>query len=442
MSTLVESLSNVLPEGAYDLLCFESSPFECKNLINSSSQAKETPVRTIKVKHFISLLKSGLPLVGIEIYQYLSIFESHVQRYVFVSKVDTTGFSPKGLRIGKIMQVIVKYFITLDVKRYGTGVKPRKSSSEEPDENEQNYTIFKLKSSIRRLQNDPSYFNIISKYKNFNAPSGDTITFNLPQNVQTSISLFTRAEPQYLYPNSAKNSGKHVIDGNVLLNWWVATIDKALPAGSTNWDCKLIVPGSDFISTTKRLPRSTDSVSWSIGSIFDTDQNSLAIHQIPLFPDDPKGRFLEHLVVENRYKQVYLKDFWEELGFRQEFRLGNVVGIIGCREKGFNDSHGTHSSHEAITMSLKGYKKIMQLIKGVDYSNISDVRGSYQEGLQVAMEEVGIKSNFYRRIYGRLKEDKPRSEPVSTQKSHVGNSTASPATVNDLSGLVKRRKAK
>lgn len=438
MSTLAESLSNELPEGAYDLLCFESLPFECKNLIKFPPQAKEKPVRTIKVKHFISLLKSELPLLGIEIYEYLSIFESHVNRYVFISKVDTTGFSHKGLRIGKIVQVIVKYFITLDVSKYGTGIKPRNSSSKESGENEQNYTIYKLKSSIRRLQNDPSYFSIISKYKNFSAPSGDTVTIDLPQSVQTSISLFTRAESQYLYPNSAKNPGKHVIDGNVLLSWWVATIDKALQASSTNWDCKLIVPGSDFISTTKRLPRPTDSVLWSIGSIFDVNQNSLAIHQIPLFPDDPKGRFLEHLVVENRYKRVSLNDYWEELGFRQEFRLGNVVGIIGCRQKGVIDSHSTHSS-QTITIPLKGYKRIMQLIKGVDYSNISEVRGLYQEGLQVAMEEVGTKNNLYQRIYGRLQEKETGIKPDSTHNSHVRNSTAA---VNDLNGLVKRRKAK
>ena len=146
------------------------------------------------------------------------------------------------------------------------------------------------------------------------------------------LSLFARANDQYLFPGSVENSGKHVSDDRQLIKWWCRVVDpilRAYPASSssasisstdpapdpftsstsgerekettTTSQAYLIIPGEDSI--TPFLPPSV-RLSPTLRSRWTNTHPlpSLSRHPtapprclIPHFPDDPKARFLDEL---------------------------------------------------------------------------------------------------------------------------------------------------
>lgn len=172
--------------------------------------------------------------------------------------------------------------------------------------------------------------------------------------IKTVVSLFARAQDQYLFPGSVENNGKHVLDDRGLVKWWCHVLDPLL-RGSTNsqvWDEKaisgyLLVPGLDKYEVMQMLPSSGATINsgggWAVGHPLkditryhgDIPPRSL----IPHFPDDPKARFLDELDDESarsqgqsqsgHWKSVKsLDQFWEMMAFRQECSAGRMVGFI------------------------------------------------------------------------------------------------------------------
>lgn len=191
------------------------------------------------------------------------------------------------------------------------------------------------------------------------------------------LSLFARAQGQYLFPGSVENGKKHVLDDRQLVKWWCKTLDPvvreyALELASRSNNSRedkdesssseepeicskayLIVPGHDSHETRSFFPPpSTPSLThW-------TNTHPLPFltrHPtapprclIPMFPDDPKARFLLELDEEipdaalsqhstaspakrnaGMWKSVRtLEQFWEMMAFRQECCSGRLVGFI------------------------------------------------------------------------------------------------------------------
>jgi regulator of Ty1 transposition protein 109 len=191
--------------------------------------------------------------------------------------------------------------------------------------------------------------------------------------VRLVISLFARAQNQYLFPGSIENSGKHVLDDRGLIRWWCQILDTVLqqyphqqgscPASEAtsikNSEASplvsrghLIVPGCDTYETRAFLPkpRPGQPTRWEttdplreLGKPFNLPERCL----IPRFPDDPKARFvidLDDELPENRtsiqespvkpgqegkWRSVKsLAQFWEMMAFRQECAAGRVVGFL------------------------------------------------------------------------------------------------------------------
>ncbi|KAK4991643.1 hypothetical protein LTR50_001651 [Elasticomyces elasticus] len=186
--------------------------------------------------------------------------------------------------------------------------------------------------------------------------------------IRTVISLFARAQDQYLFPGSIDNCEKHVLDDRGLVRWWCKTLDpvlRAYPANNASindyGDCKttsqayLIVPGFDKYETTSFYPPTyrldpVDAKRWQHGHPL----REIAITPIapprcliPHFPDDPKARFLDELDDEmpdrsmsqtsaspgkkgtGMWRSVKtLEQFWETMAFRQECCSGRLVGFI------------------------------------------------------------------------------------------------------------------
>ncbi|KAJ5222020.1 uncharacterized protein N7469_010907 [Penicillium citrinum] len=188
--------------------------------------------------------------------------------------------------------------------------------------------------------------------------------------VRLVISLFARAQNQYLFPGSIENSGKHVLDDRGLIKWWCRSVDPILrehepesisrdsqqqsqtgEAAKASATAYLIVPGCDRFETRNFFPPTAksdpqDRPRWL---------NCYPLHQmvhnpsapprclVPRLPDDPKTRFLIDLDDElpepiegedatpstGLWRSVRsLDQFWEMMSFRQECSAGRLVGFL------------------------------------------------------------------------------------------------------------------
>lgn len=193
------------------------------------------------------------------------------------------------------------------------------------------------------------------------------------------VSLFARAQDQYLFPASIDNKNKHVLDDRGLVKWWCKVLDPIIreyqaeeerkpfqerlaeseSSRSTNQSATtakgyLVIPGYEQYDTLKFVPHSPS---------LNTPRRWAAAHPllqiaphpaapprclVPHFPDDPKARFLDELDEElpdrgesaiadggtpSRGNGVWksvktLDQFWEFMAFRQECSSGRIVGFI------------------------------------------------------------------------------------------------------------------
>ncbi len=191
------------------------------------------------------------------------------------------------------------------------------------------------------------------------------------------LSLFARAQNQYLFPGSVENSHKHVLDDRGLIKWWCKVVDPILGVYANDEDDRvsktngstpskpemkshgfLRVPGCDMYETRGFIPKSGHAKGqrrWSttdplveLGKSPHLPERCL----IPRFPDDPKARFVEQLDDElpdevtqpslsqkedgpsatrhpGRWRSVQsLEQFWEMMSFRQECSSGRLVGFL------------------------------------------------------------------------------------------------------------------
>ncbi|GEQ69987.1 hypothetical protein JCM33374_g3663 [Metschnikowia sp. JCM 33374] len=445
-------LSPKIPQGSqYSALHIRTNAYQCKPLTIS----RKKPL-TLKVRHLLLLSEKDTSriVLGIEIYVYLTFQGSLLERHIFISKADTTGLGSRHISTASMTKTFLEYLIDLDPKVYLDGAKYRRKArvasleDEKYDDTAHNDPLLKenaceleivkeLRALSKKLRRDPSTLeNFYKDGIGSSKPALSQLPVKMPITSNTRISLFTRSADAYLFPNSEKNKGKHRVDGNTLFKWWISILDNIL---NDTWSCKADIPGSDRVSVSKFIPRKDH---WSIGNIYVSRQSTnRAVHTIPLFPDDPKGRFLEHLIVENRYKSVDTNQFWDELGFRQEFRLGNVVGMIGCSTES-SKINGILEDHQTTIVSPKQYKKLRELIKSEDYANADDISNLWCSGVSELATRFGAKLHYIS-ILGsmdpKINGDKSGSKNMPTVVNTVSvKKTAQP--VNNLSGLVKRRK--
>lgn len=214
--------------------------------------------------------------------------------------------------------------------------------------------------------------------------------------VQTIISLFARAQDQYLFARSIENERKHVLDDTGLVKWWCCILDPLLstslststmaePSKEEEKEAKayLTIPGLTPHESTSFLPPSASSrAHWSIGdplSQITRHENPPPRCVIPHFPDDPKSRFLDELddeVLGNSGSQSQsqsqgsqnrqagqwrsvktLEAFWEMMAFRQECSAGRLVGFIWVVFPGTDNSELNHQ-HESLQEQAQEKEKV------------------------------------------------------------------------------------
>ncbi|KAH7371862.1 histone acetylation protein-domain-containing protein [Cadophora sp. MPI-SDFR-AT-0126] len=185
------------------------------------------------------------------------------------------------------------------------------------------------------------------------------------KNIRSVVSLFARAQDQYLFPGSVEYSGKHVLDDRGLVRWWCRVLDPLI-AVTPEWESVkgyLTIPGLDNHETTSYIPNRNTS-KWTIGHpLREISRHSDDVPPgcfIPHYPDDPKARFLDELDEEitesqdtnGQWKSVKsIEQFWDMMAFRQECSAGRLVGFIWIvftpkaqlqpTETGFEDSQNS-----------------------------------------------------------------------------------------------------
>jgi len=211
------------------------------------------------------------------------------------------------------------------------------------------------------------------------------------------LSLFARAQNQYLFPGSVENRQKHVLDDRGLIKWWCRVVNPILanleahrtpqsdPETATchhvTEQCQgfLRVPGCDFSETRIFFPKDSQSASsreqrWTVADPLQSLGRSPDLPErclIPRFPDDPKARFVQTLDDElpdedtggsqsqqldnetrkttntGRWRSVKsLDQFWEMMSFRQECSSGRLVGFLWAVFTPSNFRRSEHLSRE------------------------------------------------------------------------------------------------
>ena len=176
------------------------------------------------------------------------------------------------------------------------------------------------------------------------------------------ISLFARSQSQYLFPGSADNTGKHVLDDRQLIKWWARVLDPIIPKpdeAQSPWPIPdvefegyITIPGYSSTELRSFMPPSSNY--WRAGDPLFQLARTRGISRaapprclLPRFPDDPKARFMQDLDNEmgiaedavafaspskrktGKWKSVRdLARFWEAMEFRQECSSGRMVGFL------------------------------------------------------------------------------------------------------------------
>jgi regulator of Ty1 transposition protein 109 len=295
-SAIASAISELLPKDlTISLYHLATTPAKTSPLFTPAPGKK--PANTTLESHFIAISHDSILVFAIELLVYTLVATG--ERIIFVSKADSSGYLPSS------------------------------AASYVPADSESRVSLVKTvaTTAIRTILEGAQAANPHAK---------------------VTLSLFARSQTQYLFPNSAANKKKHVLEDRGLIAWWCRVFDPIFQQRS-NAGAKayLLVPGFDRLQTRKLFPPrgSNSETQWIDGHPLVTDpKRDLTVREvIPHFPDDPKARFLDELMQDEedtgKKKTVArrgkswgtvpnLESFWEMMSMRQECSLGRCVGFI------------------------------------------------------------------------------------------------------------------
>jgi regulator of Ty1 transposition protein 109 len=367
MTHIAGELEAVLPSltKPFTLVHLKTDPTKCRKLIYQPKAKKNAKSSFDMVtSHLLILSYDDLAVYGLEVF----VYDSKDCWTLFISKADTSGH----------------YYE--DRHKYPLSIK-------------------KLTTAILR--------GLIKHHIPFN-------TSRKP----LRVCLFGKSHMQYLFPLSSENKLKNILTDRALIKWWIETLEPLVDVfHQDRVKATLQIPGSDVLSIKSFFPKQ-QLFSWQVGDIFNNELP--AVKCIPRFPDDPKSRFLDYLVVEHRALKVSKEQFFLELQSRQEFRLGSIVGIIGL--EGFVKENGISCAPQSSThgMMSRRYNTLHDCLLSLDFSKIQSAR----EGTHSFLSRVGAHSKSI--INGK--------RPAVT--ADMKRNDAPEATINVLSTSIIRKKPK
>ncbi|KAL3235148.1 Uncharacterized protein RNJ44_02936 [Nakaseomyces bracarensis] len=376
---LTKILGRVLPKDhEFRCLHLESPSCETQPIVTPEPGSNQEG-STIKTKHLFVLTHLQKVFFGLEVYVYVTQFEQNsgkpTERLIFISKADTNGYCDTKVDIKLVTRELIKYLLSIDPNYYLKKIIPK----------ERNYKNAKIEKVITRQSTNKEALKILAE-RVANGNSGPVNTNNYYKTLQLEkneilldkLCLFTRPAEQYLFPDSSKNSRKHVLDGDGLLRWWASLVDQILIErfNEATTTAKLRIPGEDKYRV-KRYTNQLKFPNWSNGDIFNDDEGSLAVFTVPMFPDDPKSRFIRDIVEENLTQKKTLRTFWTELQERQEFKLSVTVSVMGVTGTPTNRPIYIPNKDVFKTKSRKQFKFLKNYITGEDYETEEGALDAY-----------------------------------------------------------------
>ncbi|KAI8987253.1 H3 K56 histone acetylation protein RTT109 [Mycotypha africana] len=163
------------------------------------------------------------------------------------------------------------------------------------------------------------------KYKGLTARLIQAYITSLPCN--TSVFVFARAQPQYLFAKSADNEDKKILSDRELVSWWLHVLNKVKRKCEGVW----FIPGIEDSSSAlieigarKRGWAPSTSIKWQYSVPFDSEAD--AASSIPQFEDDAKSRLLKN--IEGEQEKMSVKDFFNILSIGEECGSGKLTGFF------------------------------------------------------------------------------------------------------------------
>lgn len=386
-------LNDVLPQDRkFELFHLQSNPCEIDPIITpkkrNSSQDEKVDSTTVKIQHFFALAYNKKYVLALEIYVYITLRHSSepdskgngpvlsAERLIFVSKADTNGYCDIRFSAKKVTKVILDYLVDIDPNHYLSRVKPLERKYSKEDRKTFIIGEDKLQNNIRKLSK-----RVLNQGKTILDKNKYYSDFSYGGEFITKISIFTRPANHYLFTGSGKNKMKHTLTGVQLMEWWLSIIDNIVTEKFETQRALracLRIPGEDPLRVRRYLQK-LNYPKWEYGDIFNDNSSSLAAFNIPLFPDDPKSRFLHQLVEENRILNTTLETFWFELQERQEFKLSVLVSVIGIEGyiKKVNYCHPDQTTEVLLATSLKQFSYLKNFITADEYDTEEGATESY-----------------------------------------------------------------
>ncbi|CAO3663769.1 unnamed protein product [Rhizopus stolonifer] len=255
--------------------------------------------------------------------------------------------------------------------------------------------------------------------------TGQVVQAYLASLPASSVFVFARAQPQYLFANSAKTKTKKVLGDRELVSWWLHQLNKA--SAKSGW---WIVPGiedetSALLEIGARKRGWKAELPWHYGTSYSPQAKAMDV--IPQFEDDAKSRFLK----DHAQDALSCSEFWDLLAFSEE--CGKTTGFFEIELKPdelIKEDEPVKEEEESERFT-EFWNKLMSL----DFSDKGSVLASTQTAVK-EMERIFHKESFHFQIKIDAKEQKiePKEQTKKVEDSKR------PA-VNTLSvGLIKRKK--
>ncbi|QSL64904.1 hypothetical protein MERGE_002208 [Pneumocystis wakefieldiae] len=260
------------------------------------------------------------------------------------------------------------------------------------------------------------------------------------RNIPSRISLFSKSQPQYLFPSSSLNPSKHILDDRELIKWWLRVLDSV--RGAQCPKKYILIPGIDARETLRYTPEHSNIDSkWICGHPYQsTGQPAGEI--IPRFPDDPKTRFLDQLYKDGEGDVTSVDKFWELMAFRQECTLGRIVGFFSIEFPG-NDQDETNNSlkedsnlENGIQINEKIYRMAYEKLLRSDFETLEKTKGATLDWIHNINNSKDIKDtvDWIKKVSGKKTcEDKKRKTVDISEQSK---------TINILNESLIRKKNK
>ncbi|KAG0265065.1 hypothetical protein BG011_005468 [Mortierella polycephala] len=173
---------------------------------------------------------------------------------------------------------------------------------------------------------------------------------------KTSLFIFARAQPQYLFAESAKNPGKRALDDRGLVRWWKNMVASVYRVSSSACSSHIqpdliqdpekpntkvqgwwLIPGIETERQALNVIRSSTTSSiapstfvWNYGYP-DKGSKEMAHTLIPQFPDDPKSRMMQSPSCQGGF--VDIRTFWELAAIGEESGAGKITGFFRVVEE-------------------------------------------------------------------------------------------------------------